>query len=157
MIICLRLYGSKLYSWTCCFQKSQGAFSNPTWALDEDSLSFTCTPGIFVQEKPHLQRNISHVDRPHPSQSKLLPPGLQIIRSQFIDHGISRLFPLAGQNEKHRIQWTFKKKTQSSTKTKNLFRNTIEKFWTTNLAFLEEILEVGFIPSLEIWGMSCKK
>ena len=65
----------------------------------------------FFEEKTHLQRNISHIDRPHPSQSKLLPLGLQIIRSQFIDHGISRLFPLTGQNEKHRIQWTFKKNT----------------------------------------------
>ena len=100
------------------------------------------------QEKPHLQRNISHIDRPHPSQSKLLPLGLQIIRSQFIDHGISRLFPLAG--EKHRIQWTFTKK-QSSTKTKNLFRNTIEKILDNKLKlFSRKSWKLG---SYQVWKL----
>ena len=96
---CLCVYGSKLY----CFQKVKELYQTRHQNLMK-ILFHSPTQQSFFEEKTHLQRNISHIDRPHPSQSKLLPLGLQIIRSQFIDHGISRLFPLAGQNEKHRIQ-----------------------------------------------------
>ena len=88
----------------------------------------------YFEEKTHLQRNISHIDRPHPSQSKLLPLAFKSSDPNSSIMGFPVFF-LAQVRTKNTGFNEPLKKTQSSTKTKNLFRNTIKIIWTTNLSF----------------------